>query len=56
MSKSWDYRKVERTDDKDKQESHSPPEWLSLQHAGQIPPVSLFAGFALCLGEDNNSD
>lgn len=37
----------------DKREAHSPPEWLSSQRAGQIPQVSLSAGFALCLGEDN---
>lgn len=56
MTKSWDYCKVERTKDKDKQEVHSPPEWLSSQRAGQIPQVSLFAGFALCSGEDNNRE
>lgn len=37
----------------DKQEAHSPPEWLSSRRAGQIPQVSLSAGFALCLGDDN---
>ena len=43
-----------RENREDKQEAHSPPEWLSSRRAGQIPQVSLSAGFALGLAEDNS--